>query len=159
MFLIKLKSNLKVKILGIDSLLSIRDELLAMIIMQEQTLNRTREASASNFNDQRNTKDSNVSLSKSHQDRHLNKINKFIKNEKLYILKESSTSHKRVYEINDANYLSCVECYECHEKRHYKLDCFNKHKWDQFIVVAITTIDAKKDQASLTSRKRSKKNK
>jgi len=50
MFLVKLKSNLKIKILDIDSLLSICDELLAMIIMQEQTLNRTRKASASNFN-------------------------------------------------------------------------------------------------------------
>jgi len=51
MFLVKLKSNLKIKILDIDNLLNICDELLAMIIMQEQTLNCTREASASNFND------------------------------------------------------------------------------------------------------------
>jgi len=51
MFLVKLKLNLKVKILGIDSLLNTCDELLAMIIMQEQTLNRTREADASSFSD------------------------------------------------------------------------------------------------------------
>jgi len=33
MFLAKLKSNLKVKILGINNVLNIRDELLAIIIM------------------------------------------------------------------------------------------------------------------------------
>jgi len=118
MFLVKFKSNLKVKILDINNLLSICNELLAMIIMQEQTLNRTRKASASNFNDQRNTKDSSISLSKSYQDRHSNKVEKFIKDEKLYISKELSTSRKRIYEINDANYLSRIECYECYEKRH-----------------------------------------
>jgi len=51
MFLAKLKSNLKVKILDIDNVLDTRDELLAIIIMQEQTLNRTREADLSSFND------------------------------------------------------------------------------------------------------------
>jgi hypothetical protein len=51
MFLIKLKPNLKVKILDIDSVSNIRDELLAIIIMQEQTLNRIREADASSFKD------------------------------------------------------------------------------------------------------------
>jgi len=50
MFLIKLKSNLKVKILDTSSLSNIRDELLTMIIMQEQTLNRTHRVDASNFN-------------------------------------------------------------------------------------------------------------
>jgi len=49
MFLIKLKSNLKVKILGINSVLDTRNELLTIIIMQEQTLNRIREASLNSF--------------------------------------------------------------------------------------------------------------
>jgi hypothetical protein len=40
-----------VKILDIDSVSNIRDELLAIIIMQEQTLNRIREADASSFRD------------------------------------------------------------------------------------------------------------
>jgi len=50
MFLIKLKPNLKVKILGINNVLNIRDELLAIIIMQEQTLNRIRKVDSSSFN-------------------------------------------------------------------------------------------------------------
>jgi hypothetical protein len=49
MFLIKLKSNLKVKILGIDNVLDIRDKLLAIIIMQKQTLNRIRKVDLNNF--------------------------------------------------------------------------------------------------------------
>jgi len=49
-FLIKLKLNLKVKILDINIVLNIRNELLTIIIMQEQTLNRIREASLSSFN-------------------------------------------------------------------------------------------------------------
>ena len=48
-FLIKFKSNLKVKILDIDNVLNIRDELLTIIIMQEQTLNRIREVNLSSF--------------------------------------------------------------------------------------------------------------
>jgi len=51
-FLIKFKSNLKVKILNIDKILNIRDKLLAIIIMQKQTLNRIREASLNSFDDQ-----------------------------------------------------------------------------------------------------------
>ena len=48
-FLIKFKSNLKEKILDIDNVLNIRDELLTIIIMQEQTLNRIREVNLSSF--------------------------------------------------------------------------------------------------------------
>jgi len=51
-FLIKLKSNLKVKILNIDNVLNIRDKLLAIIIMQKQRLNRIRKASLNNFDNQ-----------------------------------------------------------------------------------------------------------
>ncbi len=127
-FLIKLKSNLKVKILDIDNVSNICDELLAIIIMQKQTLNRIREVDLRSFDNQRITKDSNVSLNKFYQDCRLNKIDKFIKNEKLYIFKDLSTSRKQVYEINDANYLSCIECFKCHKKKHYKNKYFNKHK-------------------------------
>jgi len=63
-FLTKFKSNLKVKILDIDSVLDIRDKLLIITIMQKQTLNRIREANASNFNDQQITKNFDVSSSK-----------------------------------------------------------------------------------------------
>jgi len=127
-FLIKLKSNLKVKILSINSVSNIRDELLAIIIMQKQTLNRIREASLSSFDDQRITKDSNVSSSKFYQNCRSNKVDKFIKSEKLYISKDSSTSRKRIYEINDANYLGRIECFECYKKKYYKNECLNKHK-------------------------------
>ncbi len=145
MFLIKFKSNLKVKILDINNVSNTCDELLTMIIMQEQTLNRIREVDLSSFDDQQVTKDSSASLGKSYQACRLNKIDKFIKSEKLYISKDLSTSRKQVYEINDANYLSRIECFECHKKKHYKNECLNKHKWDKSIVVVITTIDAKKD--------------
>jgi len=63
-FLTKFKSNLKVKILDIDSVLDISDKLLIITIMQKQTLNRIREANASNFNDQQITKNFDVSSSK-----------------------------------------------------------------------------------------------
>jgi hypothetical protein len=127
-FLIKLKSNLKVKILDINNVLNTRDELLAIVIMQEQTLNRIRKIDLSSFDNQQVTKDSNVSLSKSYENCRLDKINKFIKNKKLYILKNLSTLRKRIYKISDAKYLSRIKCFEYHEKKHYKTKCLNKHK-------------------------------
>jgi len=63
-FLVKLKLDLKVKILDIDSVLNIRDKFLTITIMQEQTLNCTRKANASNFDNQRVTKNSNIFSSK-----------------------------------------------------------------------------------------------
>ncbi len=62
------------------------------------------------------TKDFNVSLNKSYENCRLDKIDKFIKNKKFYISKNSSTSHKRVYEISDAKYLSRIKCFKCYEK-------------------------------------------
>jgi hypothetical protein len=127
-FLIKLKSNLKVKILNINNVSNICNKFLAIIIMQEQTLNRIRKVDLSSFNNQRVTKDSSVSLNKSYENFRSNKIDKFIRDKKLYILKDLSTSRKQVYEINDAKYLSRIKCFECYEKKHYKTKCFNKHK-------------------------------
>jgi len=49
-YLTKLKSNLKVKILDIDNVSNICDKLLTITIIQEQTLNRTCKVDASNFN-------------------------------------------------------------------------------------------------------------
>ena len=91
-------------------------------------LNCTRKANLSNFNNQQVTKDFNVSLDKSYQNCRLNKIDKFIKNKKLYISKDLSTLHKRIYEINNANYLSRIKCFKYYKKRYYKNKCFNKHK-------------------------------
>jgi len=45
-FLIKLKSNLKVKILDIDNVSNTRNKLLIIIIMQKQMLNYIREINA-----------------------------------------------------------------------------------------------------------------
>jgi len=50
MFLIKFKLNLKVKILDIDNVSNICNKLLAIIIMQKQTLNCICEVNVSNFN-------------------------------------------------------------------------------------------------------------
>jgi len=127
-FLIKLKSNLEVKILDINSVLDICDKLLAITIIQKQTLNRIRKVDSSSFDNQQVTKIFNVSLDKSHENCRLDKINKFIKSKKLYISKDLSTSRKRVYEISDAKYLSRIKCFKCHEKKHYKTKCLNKHK-------------------------------
>ncbi len=74
------------------------------------------------------TKDFNVSLDKFYEDCRSNKVNKFIKDKKLYTFKNLSTSHKRVYEISNAKYLSRIKCFKCYKKRHYKMKCFNKHK-------------------------------
>jgi len=63
-FLIKLKSNLKIKILDINSVSNICDKFLAIIIMQKQTLNRTRKASANSFENQQITKSSNIFLNR-----------------------------------------------------------------------------------------------
>jgi len=50
MFLIKFKLNLKVKILDIDNVSNICNKLLAIIIIQKQTLNCICEVNVSNFN-------------------------------------------------------------------------------------------------------------
>jgi len=50
MFLVKFKLDLKVKILNIDNISNTCDKLLIIIIMQEQTLNRTRKVDANSFN-------------------------------------------------------------------------------------------------------------
>jgi hypothetical protein len=62
------------------------------------------------------TKNSNVSLDKSYENRRSNKIDKFIRNKKFYTFKNLSTSHKQVYEINNTKYLSRIKCFKCHKK-------------------------------------------
>ncbi len=74
------------------------------------------------------TKNFNVFLSKSYENCRSNKIDKFIRNEKLYTFKDLSTLRKRIYEISNAKYLSRIKCFKCHEKKHYKMKCLNKYK-------------------------------
>jgi len=63
-FLTKLKSNLKVKILNINNILNTCNKLLTIIIMQKQILNCICKASLSNFDNLQVTKDSNIFLNK-----------------------------------------------------------------------------------------------
>jgi len=128
MFLVKFKSDLKVKILDIDSVLNTRDKFLTIVIMQEQTLNRTRGADASSFENQRVTKSSDIFSDRSNQNRRSDNIDKFIRNKKYSIFKNLSTSRKRIYKISNADYLSRVEYFEYYKKRYYKKKCFNQHK-------------------------------
>jgi len=117
-----------VKILDIDSISNTRDKLLTITIMQEQTLNRTRETDANSFENQRVTKSSDIFSDRSNQNCCSNNIDKFIRNKKYSIFKDLSTLRKQIYEISNVNYLSRVEYFEYYKKRYYKKKCFNQHK-------------------------------
>jgi len=124
-FLVKFKSDLKVKILDIDSVSNTCNKFLTIIIMQKQTLNCTRETDISSFRNQQITKNSDISLDRSNQNCCSNNIDKSIKSEKYFIFKNLSILYKRVYEISNANYLSYIKYFEYYKKKYYKKKCFN----------------------------------
>ena len=101
-FLAKLKSKLKSKILDIDNVSNTQKKLLIITIMQKQNINRLCVASEITQNKLRIIKDSNISLNKSYQERCFEKS---IKDKKLYIFKNLTTSRKQIYKIID-DYLS-----------------------------------------------------
>jgi len=124
-FLIKFKSNLKVKILDIDSISNICNKFLTIIIIQEQTLNCTRKIDANSFENQQITKNSDTFSDKSNQNCCSDNINKFIRNKKYSIFKNLSILRKQIYKISNANYLSRIKYFEYYKKRYYKKKYFN----------------------------------
>ena len=161
-FLIKLKFNLKKKILDIDQISKTRESMLKVIVMQKKNLKRARENddnnSNSNFNQNQNSikfkKFKNNKFQQQQQFRQNN--NQFDRKRQ----KKKQTFNKRFRDVFNANVtfvdMSKIQCYDCDKYEHYKFQCFDEK---QFVDVVLNEIsNSKNEKISQTRRKRNKKN-
>ena len=121
-FLVKLKSKLKNKILSTSDVSKTREEILAMIIMQKKTLKRTRHASDNHFEHasrDTHTRDQSTNSQSSNRDRFYSNRDRdfdhddFDNNDNF----ETQTTQKRRFDAIEFNEKSDI-CFYCHRKRH-----------------------------------------
>ena len=153
-FLIKLKSNLKNKILSIDNVSTTREKILTQIIMQKKIMKRSREA---DFDENYNDKDK---IANKFDDRKFeNRSNRLVVSKLAYNDEKSNNSrhfqNRKRFESAKNFDEKKDHCFLYNKLNHWKNEFFNREK---SIIVAIDAIESKNDRASSTSRKRSKKN-
>ena len=112
-FLIKLRSELKNKILSINNVFKLREEILIMIIMQENILNRSR--AKDGFNNQNSFKNSNRSKKRKFQDDSNSNFKSFKEDDDVITRASDNDIKRNVYTHNDRNNDVCVHC----EKKGY----------------------------------------
>ena len=130
LFLAKLNAKLKFKILNIDEMTSIREEILAKIIMQEKTLKRVRSSDENIFTHSKFFK-SSLNKSKKFSNKSNDQFNSQFFNRRetnANDQREIRDSTKRKRERDETTRLKNVICYDCNEKSHYKSDCSNSQK-------------------------------
>ena len=186
-FLIKFKDDLKQQILDIDNVSKTRKKILAAAIMQKRILERTR-VDNENENFENSESHSFKKDSKSHKndfessesdfedfkkDSERNELdNKRQSNHESH----ESSSHRESRHNNSHSFdhqtnnhtvkhfnLKNVICFHCQRKKHYFIDCFHKNRLA--IKTQVKTVNfkdsekSKNDEASQSSRKRSRKEK
>ena len=107
-------------------MLSIKETILSKVIMQETTLNRTRDDDDYNHSSSKNNKFFEYQLNRNQQ---FNKFRHFSNSEKKDKLEnnfEASAQNKRTHAKmkNEKN----NRCFECHKSNHYHRDCSDRNK-------------------------------
>ncbi len=150
-FLAKLRPELKNKILSTGNVPKLREEILAMAIMQENILERSRSGGGSN--NQSSSKNSSGSRKgKSHEDP--NSDSKPPRGDGDATARPSGGGTKRSAHTHDDR--SNDVCRHCGKKGHWKPDCPDRDKPQTY--VAAMAPQSKNDQAPPTPLKRSKPN-
>ena len=126
LFLAKLISVLKNKLLIMKDVLSTKKIILFKVIMQETTLNRTRDDDDHNHSSSKSNKSFEHQLNRNQQSdklRHLSNSEKKSKSESNF---EASAQNKRTHAKmkNEKN----NRCFECHKLIHYHRNCSNRNK-------------------------------
>ena len=126
LFLTKLTSVLKNKLLIMKNVSNTRKTILFKIIMQETTLSRTRESDDNSNNQHKNNKFFDNQFNRNQQSdkaRHFNKFEKSGKSDNHF---NTSTINKRTHAEMKNEKNNC--CFECHKSRHYHRNCSEKNK-------------------------------
>ena len=149
LFLAKLISVLKNKLFIMRDVLSTKKIILFKVIMQETTLNRTRD------DDEHNHSSSKSNKFFKHQFNWIQQFDKFRhfsnseKKNKSKSNFEASAQNKRTHAKikNEKN----NRCFKCHKSNHYHRDCSDRNKWSKTTVAKIAAFDAKNENTSSTS--------
>ena len=126
LFLTKLISVLKNKFLIMKNVLSIKETILFKIIMQETTLNRTRDNNEHNHSSLKSNKFFEHQFNRTQQSdksRHFSNFEKKNKSESNF---EASAQNKRTHAKmkNEKN----NRYFECHKSNHYHRNCSDRNK-------------------------------
>ena len=126
LFLIKLTSMLKNKLFIMKDVSNTRKTILFKIIMQEITLNRTRDDGGSSNNQHKNNKSFDNQFNRNQQSDKVRHFNKSEKNDKSDNHFNTQTNNKRTHAKmkNEKN----NRCFECHKSKHFHRDCLKKNK-------------------------------
>ena len=126
LFLAKLTSVLKNKLFIIRNVFNIRKTILFKVIMQEITLNRTRDDGDSSNNQHKNNKFFDNQFNQNQQSDKARHFNKSEKNDKLNNYFNTQTNNKRTHAKmkNEKN----NHCFEYNKLRHFHRDCSEKNK-------------------------------
>ena len=126
LFLAKFTSVLKTKLFIMKNVLSIRKTILFKAIMQETTLNRTRDDNEHNHSSSKNNKFFEHQFNRIQQsDKSHHLSNSEMKNKSKSNF-EASAQNKRTYAEmkNEKN----NRCFKCHKSNYYHRDCLNRNK-------------------------------
>ena len=126
LFLIKLTSVLKNKLLIMRNVSNIRKTILFKVIMQEITLSRTREDDGNSNNQHKSNKFFDNQFNRNQQSDKVRHFNKFEKNEKSNNHFNTQTNNKRTHAKMKNEKNNC--CFECHKSEHFHRDCSKKNK-------------------------------
>ena len=126
LFLIKLISMLKNKLLIMRNVLNIKKIILFKIIMQKIILSRTREDDNNHNFQQKNNKFFEHQFNRNQQSDKFRHFNNFEKNDKSENYFDAQTQNKRTHAKikNEKN-----NCYfKCHKLNHFYRNCFERNK-------------------------------
>ena len=148
LFLTKLILMLKNKFLIMKDVLSIKETILFKVIMQETTLNRTRDNDDHNHSSLKNNKFFEHQLNRNQQFNKLRHFSNSKKKKKSESNFETLTQNKRTHAKikNEKN----NRCFKCHKLYHYHRNCSDRNKGSKTTVAKVAVIDTKNENASLT---------